>query len=162
MSGPNPKPQGTRQRRNTASTKTVLTAVDPESVVIPDLPAVRPWHARTVDHWNDIWNSPMAPEFDMAADFRGLVLLAEIWDGFYIVSDDIEMPLEKQSRLKMQLAGEIRLQEQRFGLSPRDRRRLQWEIDRGDEALGRTQKRRNQKLRTVAEGETDPRDILTG
>ncbi len=36
---------------------------------------------------------------------------------------------------KTQLAAEIRLQCQRFGLSPIDRRRLQWEVARGEEAV---------------------------
>lgn len=108
-----------------------------------------------------MWQSPMAPEFDMDADFRGLVLLAEIWDHFYMVLDDPEIPAEKKARLRLQIAAEIRLQEQRFGLSPLDRRRLQWEIERGEEAEQRTRQRRNaSKPKAVPDPKDDPRALL--
>ena len=54
-----------------------------------------------------------------------------------------------------ELAAEIRQQEVRFGLTPIDRRRLQWEVD-NESAQERTQMRR-QRRRPVA---GDPRDVL--
>ena len=66
----------------------------------------------------------MAPEF-LEADVHGLFLLAELEDDFH----KAERP-----RDRVELAKEIRLQRQAYGLTPIDRRRLQWEVDRGDEA----------------------------
>jgi hypothetical protein len=55
--------------------------------------------------------------------------------------------------IKKELAGEIRLQRLCFGLSPIDRRRLQWDIDRGDEAEAKTAARKV----TRAKPKRDPR-----
>jgi len=106
----------------------------------------------------------MAPEFDMAADFRAMVMLAEMWDDFYRIADDLELTLEKKARLRTNLAGQIMKNEQRFGLTPLDRRRLQWEIDRGEEADAKTRERRNRTAVAQAgtEETTDPRELLAG
>jgi len=40
----------------------------------------------------------------------------------------------KETRKRAALAQEIRMQGQRFGLSPIDRRRLQWEVERAETA----------------------------
>lgn len=58
-------------------------------------------------------------EFD-ASDLHGLLMLAVLVDDFWLA----ESPTTRSK-----LAGEIRQQSQRFGLSPLDRRRLQWEIE---------------------------------
>src|SRR4051812_18114114 len=118
---PTPKPAGMRQRRNKTSTSARLQA-DPE-LQAPALPD-RDWHPMTLAWWADIWSSPMAPEYD-ASDRHGLFVLAVLIDQFW-------------TSPTKELAGEIRLQRQSFGLSPIDRRRLQWEIERGDEASERT------------------------
>ena len=104
----------------------------------------------------------MAPGFDLESDLPSMVAMAELWDDFYSVADDTEMNLESKARLRKNLAGEMRLQEQRFGLSPLDRRRLQWEVDRGDEAEVRTQKRKNEAAVKVADDRPDPRELLAG
>lgn len=54
---------------------------------------------------------------------------------------------------------EIRLKEVAFGLSPIDRRRLQWTIDQGEQAEEHTEARRKRKAadRQVAK---DPRSVL--
>jgi hypothetical protein len=57
----------------------------------------------------------------LETDIDALGRLAVLWDEFY---------KEPESKTM----AEIRLQEQRFGLSPLDRSRLQWEVARGDEA----------------------------
>lgn len=57
----------------------------------------------------------MAPEY-LQTDVHGLYILAELLDGFW----------RKPSHFR---AAEIRLQGQNYGLSPLDRRRLQWEIE---------------------------------
>lgn len=158
---PTPKPAGLRQRRNKASTKATLYVLDPDELFVPPtLPGDRKWHKRTVEHWNAVWMSPMAPEFDLSADYRGLVMLAEMWDDYYALADS-DLDIEKKARLRTNLMAQIIRNEQRFGLTPLDRRRLQWEIDRGDESEERTQKRReSRRPRPVEQGAEDPRQML--
>lgn len=62
----------------------------------------------------------MADEF-LHADTDGLLMLAVLEDAFWKSPDK-------------KLAGEIRLQRQCYGLTPIDRRRLQWEIVRAEKA----------------------------
>ena len=54
------------------------------------------------------------------------------------------------------MAAEIRQQSVRFGLSPIDRRRLQWEVEKGEQATERTSKRRQHKEASSK----DPREAL--
>jgi hypothetical protein len=144
---PVPKPAATRQRRNKATTSAVLSA-SRRPGRRPNLPKVRgrKWHALTREWWRDVWASPMAREYDHS-DRHGLAMLAvlvdQLWSG------------EVATR---EIMPEIRLQGQRFGLSPLDRRRLQWEIDRGDEAEGRTRKRHTRQA--AARQGDDPRALL--
>nr|WP_214322075.1 hypothetical protein [Nonomuraea sediminis] len=132
-----------RQRRNKTSTSARLHA-DPD-LKAPTLPD-RAWHEMTLAWWKDIWSSPMAPEYD-DSDRHGLFVLAVLIDEFWL------SPTKD-------LAAEIRLQRQSFGLSPIDRRRLQWEIERGDEASERTRKRRAKPAAKGADPGADPRSIL--
>lgn len=82
--------------------------------------------------WTDLWSSPMAPEYD-DSDRHGLFALAVLVNDFWRADTPAT---------RMSLAAEIRHQGQRFGLSPIDRRRLQWEIERTDEAQDRGTRRR--------------------
>jgi hypothetical protein len=149
MPGPEPKHPGTRARRNVISTKATLRAVpDMPRPELPDAP-LGEWHPMTLAWWADIWSSPMAPEFD-ASDTHGLFALAMLTEDFWRSTSSGE---------RMKLAAEIRQQGQRYGLSPIDRRRLQWEIERADDAQDRGEKRRN-ATRKRASGEPDPRSAL--
>jgi len=56
-----------------------------------------------------------------------------------------------------ELAAEIRLQQQAFGLTPLDRRRLEWTIEQAESAATRTQQR---KVRRAQDGDIDPREAL--
>jgi hypothetical protein len=86
----------------------------------------------------------MAPEYD-SSDFHGLLLLAVLMNDFWLHPSTA-------------LAAEIRLQRQCFGLTPIDRRRLQWEIERTDEAQTRGEKRRAAaRPKPTA---VDPRSVL--
>lgn len=138
---PNPKHPSVRARRNKTSTAATLSPV--HDVEAPDLPE-RDWHPQTLAWWADVWASPMAPEYD-DSDKHGLFLLAVLVDRFW-------------TSPHWTLAAEIRLQRQCFGLSPMDRRRLQWEIDRGEAAAERSERRRppREPLRVVG----DPREAL--
>lgn len=124
MPGPLPKDPKTRQRRNRSSTAARLTEPDPKTVVVPPLPKPEEgkpgWHPLTLAWWKDIWHSPMASEFH-SSDVHGLYLLATLVDAFWWEPN-------------RELAAEIRQQRQCFGLTPMDRRRLQWEIERVEQA----------------------------
>lgn len=149
MPGPAPKDPSTRARRNRTSTHAQLKA-DP-SIEAPSLPE-RSWHHMTVDWWSDVWASPMAPEFD-DSDKHGLFALAVLVDDFW-TTDEV--------RIRRDLAAEIRQQSQRFGLSPIDRRRLQWEIERTEEAQDRGSRRRTRAAEASSgrPAGTDPRAVL--
>lgn len=145
---PLPKHPSTRARRNKVSGARTLSVV--HDVEIPALPDVRLWHPLTESWWDDIWASPMAPEFDHS-DVHGLFLLAMLVDAFWVEPSTT-------------LASEIRLQRQCFGLTPIDRRRLQWEIDRGEQAEQQTSQRRTAAKPTPAKRSAkkavDPRQML--
>jgi hypothetical protein len=127
----------------TSATLQLSTDESVAAIVAPTLPArgpdELPWHTDTVGFWREVWASPMAAEF-IAADVPGLVLVARLIDRFNYGD--------------LSLAAEIRLQRQCFGLTPLDRRRLQWEIERGEAA----EKRRRTLSTTPAVAPTGTRD----
>jgi hypothetical protein len=148
MPGPPPKPARLRQRRNRKAGAALLVAVRPAKArtstagapPIPN-PDGREWHPLTLVSWKRAWCSEMASQW-LPTDGDGLGRLALLWDAFY------KQPAP-------QIMAEIRLQEQRFGLSPLDRSRLQWEVSRAEWA---EQKRPRPARRT---GISDPRSMLT-
>lgn len=117
--GPLPKPPELRSRRNRVSTAARLP-LEGRSGRIPELPRGRKWTPATRSWWRTIWRAPMASEY-IAADVPGLLLLAALREEF------ARSP-------RPTLAGEIRQWEGRFGLSPADRRRLQWSVRRVETA----------------------------
>jgi len=121
MPGPPPKSPATRQRRNRNSTATTLVATI--ATTVPSLPPERDWHPQTKCWWQDTWSSPMASEF-LEADAHGLFRLALLIDDYWIA----DTPTQRRN-----LAAEIRLQGQGYGLSPLDRRRLQWQVEQVEE-----------------------------
>lgn len=136
-----PKRNPARRNRSTTSATLVADA----RVKMPPLPGGHDWHPATVAWWKDVWASPMAPEYH-ESDVHGLYILAMLVDGFW-------------SAPSQALAAEIRLQRQCFGLTPIDRRRLQWEIERTDEAQEKGRRRRTTvpSDSTPAEAPADPR-----
>jgi hypothetical protein len=66
--------------------------------------------------WKRIWASPLSPHW-AEADLGALYTLAALRDRFF-------------REPSVSLAGEMRLIEERFGLSPTSRRRLDWTISR--------------------------------
>lgn len=145
---PAPKHASVRARRNKTSTNATLSLV--HTVKAPDLPdRDLDWHPETISWWADIWASPMAPEFH-DSDRHGLFALAVLVDDFWTA--DSALPRSK-------LAAEIRLQRQCFGLTPMDRRRLQWEIERVDEAVDKGEKRRSATPKPTSAA-ADPRAVF--
>ncbi|OYN80430.1 hypothetical protein [Mycolicibacterium sphagni] len=123
------KHPSTRRRRNKASSAAVLEERDDdddiEDVEIPELPPrlvpdddgvrrVVDWCPETLDWWDDVWLSPMAGEY-LDADIHGLVRLAALIDNYW------RDPCAKTH-------AEVRLAQKDYGLTPYDRRRLEWTI----------------------------------
>jgi len=93
--------------------------------------------------WRDTWNSPMAAEY-LRADLHGLFRLAVLVDAFW-------------KEPSVNLSREIRMMGQLFGLSPIDRRRLEWSVAQTEEAKDKRELRRARGARVL---ENDPRGIL--
>jgi hypothetical protein len=73
------------------------------------------WHPLAVAWWHDVWASPMASQFldaDKHSLYRLLLLIQEFWQ-----------------RPNVELSKEIDKAQQPFGLTPLDRRRLEWIVD---------------------------------
>jgi hypothetical protein len=159
MPGPLPKENKLRQRRNREVSAKTLKDKGPalvkgvgKTAKIPELPKRRrKWRPETIAWWNDLWKSPMAVEF-IESDLHQLYLLADLIDEYW------RIPARELGK-KKELANEIRLQRQCFGLTPIDRRRLQWEIERGESANAKGEKRRNSRKKTKTH-KVDPRTVL--
>ena len=147
MPGPEPKEPSLRARRNKASTRATIKA--DAAIVAPELPS-SDWHPMVLAWWRDLWASPMAPEYD-DSDRHGLFKLAALQNDFWVA---------ETARDRKEASAEIRLQEQRFGVSPIDRRRLQWEIERTEEAVERGEKRRTAARPASGPAKGDPRAVL--
>ncbi len=148
--GPAPKPSELRQRRNKKPGAATLPATTDRKV--PSLPLLKyrhpdnpdqfirhTWHRLTRAWWRRIWTSPMASQW-LETDVDGLGRLALLIDHYY--------------NGHLSLASEIRLQEARWGLTPVDRARLQWTVEREPEP----DRQQNQPVRHPSS--KDPRGIL--
>lgn len=166
MSGPAPKHHSTRARSNVSPTRATLFELSPDEVEIPSLPPMRlierktkkrdedgiiqtsmelvemPWRLETQEWWIDLWSSPMANEYHRRSDKHGLYRLAVLIDDFWSApSADKNV--------------EIRLAQKDYGLTPLDRRRLEWTIASAEKA---TEERRTSKPTTrKPKGGNDPR-----
>ena len=139
------KDPSVRARRNKASTAAKLPAQPVAKGDRPALPGGHEWHPLTLEWWADLWASPMAGEYH-GSDRHGLFILAALVDAFW-------------TSPSKELASEIRLQRQAFGLTPYDRRRLEWTIESVDEAKDRGRQRRARQAGKPASGD-DPRQVL--
>ena len=142
--GRHPKPAHMRQNRTKKAGAAKLEANEQENSAVPELqnPDERIFHRLTEAWWERVWTSPMAGEY-LPSDIDGLARLALLVDDYY-------------KKPHKDLMSEIRLQEARFGLSPVDRSRLQWEVYKGEEA---ERKRKPPKTQHPASTK-DPRGIL--
>lgn len=135
--GPQPKPAGLRQRRNVSATRVELAVSDAAQVVtdVPELPqkGEGKWHPMTVAWWRDVWASPMGQSELLAVDVYALIRLAMFVDQFW-------------DRPTVELSKEIRQLQQAFGLTPLDRRRLEWTVVQTEEAKVKFEKRRVKKV----------------
>lgn len=170
MPGPPPKPLSMRRRRNKVAGAATLPIEGPARPA-PPLPdrgcsicegsgdckgqtcpacegaGLAQWHPMVQAWWKDLWSSPMANEY-VESDKHGLFLLAVLHDQFWTTGE-------------REIAGEIRLQEQRFGLSPMDRRRLQWQVATTEERLRKGSGKPAPRSATQPTRAADPRNILS-
>lgn len=116
---------------------------------LPKRPDGEKWSKLAQDHWKTIWRSDMASEF-ADSDLERLYVYIDCYDRWWTAESDTQ---------RQKYMAEVRLQGIFFGLTPLDRRRLQWEIDRGDEAQVKTRKRKNEQKPKAVTGD-DPRAAL--
>lgn len=134
MPGPPPKnPQTRAGHRAKAATRATLTAIDPADVKVPDLPTdlAFSWHRLTRKWWREVWASPMSSEWH-ESDIHGLYRLAVLVNDYW---------LAESVTARLKIAPEIRQSAQPFGLSPLDRRRLEWSIEQSEDAKSKGRKR---------------------
>lgn len=138
-----------RARANRASTAATLVDV-PNDCETPLLePVDHDWHPMVLAWWEEMWASPMSGEYH-SSDRHQLFLLAMLYDSFYKV--------DPTSLRFAQLAAEIRQQRTAFGLTPYDRRRLEWTVESAEQAKERGRERRGRSMR--APMGNDPRATL--
>jgi hypothetical protein len=164
MSGPPAKHPSVRARANKSSTRATLkerTEEELEAVEIPPLPArhiltknkksgeevyvEKPWNPLTLEWWVDLWESPMSDEFH-TSDRHGLYRLAALIDNFWM-------------NPRSDTHAEVRLAQKDYGLTPMDRRRLEWTFEQADEAKAKGDKRRAADAKATeppTKAETDP------
>lgn len=145
------KDASSRSRRNKSSTKRTLEVTESNTnFEVPDLPSLgdRDWHPLTIQFWDDVWSSPMASEY-LVADIHGLYRLATLVDDFWIKPSNAA-------------SAEIRLAGQPYGLTPLDRRRLEWSVEQSEDAKDRGQERRRraQTTQNPVSG-VDPRTVFS-
>jgi lipopolysaccharide biosynthesis glycosyltransferase len=150
-----PKHPSVRARQNKSATRATLIERDPETVEIPDLP-VRldyandeiPWDDHTVNWWVAMWSSPMSSEYH-SSDIHGLYRIADLSDMYWKSGDE---------NFKIKIASEIRLAIIPYGLTPLDRRRLEWNIETSEKARDEGEKRRatSKSMKAPVPGD-DPR-----
>lgn len=111
---PPPKPPGTRRRRSSTQTSWRTLDAGARPGRVPALPVRRPaWQPATRAWWRRVWRSPMAATY-LEADLGALYRLAEL--------------VERFGRGELAVAGELRQLEDRFGLTPKARQLLQWQV----------------------------------
>lgn len=130
-----PKPPGQRRRRNAGQSQWKQLPAEGRVGDVPPLPDYD-WHPETLSWWDAAWSSPMATVW-LDADFDGLVRLARLKDA------------DVRGELQTQALGQITALEDRFGLSPKARRGLQWEIAASDNVAALPGKGKR-KLRAVS------------
>lgn len=165
MAGRGPAPKNPAARKRTNKKQTAAVLVGNPRARVPALPQLeepgpelddgshllvtREWHPQTVLEWRAIHRSPMAPEF-IDVDDAGVIKLIVLIDDFWKAGTAKE---------RKELSVEIRLQRLEFGLTPVARSRMQWEVERGAEAVAKAAKRSKSKS-SSRKPRADPREAL--
>lgn len=165
---PQPKKHAsTRARRNKASTAATLQPTTLDVGVVPELPELGPeiidgqpierdWHPLTRQWWVDVWTSPMSKEWHPATDMHNVFAAA-------LHYNDMWRATSAADRQKADAAFQKR--EAALGLTPYDRRRLEWTIATAEDATSRSARRRQAGEASTAAapkvGKADPRASLS-
>lgn len=151
------KHPSTRARRNKATTAATLkTDATTGRRIAPELPErTMGWHSQTVIWWADVWASPMSDEWHPETDVHNVLAAAMHYDDMWRA----ETPTERQKADAAFVKREAAL-----GLTPYDRRRLEWTIETAAEARDRGQQRRARNTQAApspaSEAKPDPRVAL--
>jgi hypothetical protein len=135
----------------------VLAADDAPDV--PELPdRTGGWSEQTKAWWRDVWSSPMSDEWH-DSDIHNVFVCAMLFD---------DMMTADTASARTKAASEFRQQRASLGLTPYDRRRLEWTIESAAEAKAKGQRRRNGAAgsgggakKPAAGGKKDPRAGLS-
>lgn len=123
-----------REHLSSAGTKAALVArLTADDDPTPKLPErVDGWHSQTAAWWADVWASPMSNEWH-ESDIHNLFVCAMLYD---------DMWRGETATARQKAASEFRQQRAVLGLTPYDRRRLEWTIESAEDAKDRGTKRR--------------------
>lgn len=146
---PQPKKHASvRARANKASTAATLVLTGDREV--PSMPSGPDWHPETVAWWSDVWASPMSPEWD-ESDVHNVVICALLYNDIWRA---------QTAKERKDAAGEFRLQRRDLGLTPYDRRRLEWTIEQAEDAQEHGKARRQRQASAQPKPGEDPRLAL--
>lgn len=130
-----PKPPGQRRRRNAGQSQWKELPAEGRKGTAPELPDLD-WLDDTREWWATIWASPMATVWQ-PADVEPLIRLARLRDA------------DARGEGSVSALAQITALEDRFGLSPKARRALQWEINAAESSAGQSQPTKR-RLRAVS------------
>ena len=138
-----------RARANRASTAGTLSAAPAGPA--PELPTIRDWSPLTLAWWADIWASPMSSEYH-DSDQHQVIVLAMLMDDFFTA---------ESRTMRTTISAEIRQHRTAFGMTPYDRRRLEWTIEQSEAAKDNGAKRRERTGNVQPAVGNDPRSVLS-
>ena len=139
MPGPDPKNPAVRARRNRVSTNRTLRGVG--SSKVPALPSDVVWRKPVVEWWGRAFSSPMSDEWTVA-DVDSMYMAAALLQSFW----DPECGVD----LRVRITGQVVRILGECGLTPMARRRLQWQVEQGEEASAKTSARRSARSCNLA------------
>lgn len=114
----------------------MLATLEADDFAVPSLPEKRGgWHPLTDDWWFQVWMSPMSEEWHPETDYFNLVMAAMHFDDMMTASSAVERQKADTAFVKRVAA---------LGLTPYDRRRLEWTIETADAARAAGQRRRGE------------------
>ena len=107
------------------------------------------WHPLVVRVWESMWRSPQRVRY-LEADKTEMYALLALWQDFAESESASE---------RIRLSAEIRLQGQRFGRSPLDRMRLEWQVAETEEKQEKRQRKREKGTKRPDPAK-DPREQI--
>lgn len=148
MPGPAPKDPSTRARRNKTTTAATLDADGGDTVERPDLPDLG-WHPLAVQWWEDLWSSPMSPEY-LNMDRHVIMRYGQTVSDYWLA----ESPKERA-----EIHVRLEAMSKALGTDPMARRSLQWSIEQVETAQEK-RKRRGSGREKTEQPKGDPRATL--